>query len=74
MRRTSRPDCHRTPRTRACRRTGFKTHFSAVLLHCSEHSALIGFEHDQIIGAVFKNFIGDLPLTAHGVEGDDTVI
>jgi hypothetical protein len=44
------------------------------LLHRQERLAVIGLEHQQIIGASFQDPVGDRLLAAHGIQGHDAVL
>src|SRR4051794_41962796 len=46
----------------------------ATLLHRQERLAVIGLEHQQVIGASFQDLVGDRLLAAHGVQGHDAVL
>jgi hypothetical protein len=43
-----------------------------VLAHRLEGAAMIGFQHQEIVGAPGPDPLGDLLLAAHRVQGDDT--
>jgi hypothetical protein len=45
--------------------------FIQVALDFGVREALIAFEREDVIGVRLDDFLGDLPLAAHGVEGHD---
>jgi len=42
-----------------------------VSLYIALHGRLIALEREEIIGAVRDDLVGDVDLTAHGVDGDE---
>ena len=46
----------------------------ATLLHRQERLAVIGLEHQQVIGAPLQDPVGDCLLAAHGIQRHDAVL
>src|SRR5690242_20329900 len=73
-RRARRPWPSSKRRTPAARRTQAEAGVLEVLAHGPEGVAVIGLQHQQIVGALGPDPLGYALLAAHRVQGDDAAL